>query len=158
VDIETIDQQYEQLQREGQQTAAALTALAQKLQAASAAGNNDAREWLLDLKELAIEMRNDQNQVANLLQAIHGFVANQVQAQQNQAPYGQPAYQQPGYGQGGYGQPGYQQPVYQQAGYGQGGYGQGGGMLQRFLGSGLGRAVEMGAGFGIGEDIINQIF
>ncbi len=36
--------------------------------------------------------------------------------------------------------------------------GRGGGMLQSFLGGGFGRAIVTGAGFGIGDDIINSIF
>ena len=35
---------------------------------------------------------------------------------------------------------------------------QGGGMLQNFLSGGFGRAIMTGAGFGIGDDIINKIF
>ena len=31
-------------------------------------------------------------------------------------------------------------------------------MLRGFLGSGFGQAVAMGAGIGLGEDLINQIF
>jgi len=34
----------------------------------------------------------------------------------------------------------------------------GGGTLQRFLGGGFGRAIATGAGFGIGDDLINKIF
>ena len=37
-------------------------------------------------------------------------------------------------------------------------YQQGGGMLQQFLGGGFGRAIVTGAGFGIGDDLINKIF
>ena len=33
-----------------------------------------------------------------------------------------------------------------------------GGMLGSFLNSGFGRAIEMGAGFGVGNDLINKIF
>jgi type II secretory pathway pseudopilin PulG len=147
VDIQTIDQQFSQLQQQEQQTANALSAIAQKLQAAASAGDQNAREWLLDLKELAIGIRDEQSQTNNLLQAVHGFIVNQMQPPTN--PYGaQPGYAQQGYAQPGY-QQGYAQPMYQ---------GQTGGMLQRFLGSGFGRAIEMGAGIGIGEDIINDIF
>ena len=31
-------------------------------------------------------------------------------------------------------------------------------MLGSFMNSGFGRALEMGAGFGIGDDLINSIF
>ena len=44
-----------------------------------------------------------------------------------------------------------EQPQYQQGGGGLGG-------LQRFLGGGFGRAIVTGAGFGIGDDLINKIF
>jgi len=74
MDIQTIDRSYAQLESQSQQTIQALTALAQKLQTAGQAGDQNAR------------------------------------------------------------------------------------MLQRFMGGGFGRAVAMGAGFGIGDDIINSIF
>jgi len=43
MDIQTIDSQYAQLQNQAQQTVGELQTLAQKLQAASQAGNQDAR-------------------------------------------------------------------------------------------------------------------
>lgn len=39
-----------------------------------------------------------------------------------------------------------------------GGGGGRGGMLGGFLNSGFGRAMEFGAGIGLGEDVINSIF
>lgn len=48
------------------------------------------------------------------------------------------------------------QPAYPQAGFGPGMGG--GGMLQRFLGGGFGRAIATGAGFGIGDELIQSIF
>jgi hypothetical protein len=154
VDPETVDQNYAQLQQQAQQTAAQIQTLASKLQAAAAAGDPNAREWMLDLKEITLGVQQEQGQVSLLLQSIHSMVNNHVQT------IGQPGYQQPGYQQGGYQQqPQYQQPGYQQGGYQQGGYQQGsGGMLQQFLGGGFGRAIMTGAGFGIGDDIINKIF
>jgi hypothetical protein len=154
VDPQTIDQNYAQLQQQGQQTAALLQTLAGKLQAAAAAGDANAREWMLDLKEVALGLQQEEGQVSLLLQSIHAMVDNHVQST------GQPGYQQQGYQQqGGYQQPGYQQQGYQ-PGYQQGGMmgGGGGGMLQSFLGGGFGRAIMTGAGFGIGDDIINKIF
>jgi hypothetical protein len=154
VDIQTIDQNYEQLQQQSQQTVSAITALAQRLQAAANAGDQNAREWLLDLKGVTLGFQQEQNQVTMLLQAIHGFVANQQQQpmypqQQYQQPYPQQQYQQyQQYQQ----QPGYQQPMYQQ----QPGYQQGG--MGGFFGSNFGRAIVQGAGFGIGDDIIRAIF
>ena len=154
MDPQTVDQNYAQLQQQGQQTAALIQALASKLQTAAAAGDTNAREWMLDLKEVALGVQQEEGQVSLLLQSIHSMVNNHVQT------IGQPGYQQPGYQQGGYQQqPQYQQPGYQQGGYQQGGYQQGsGGMLQQFLGGGFGRAIMTGAGFGIGDDIINKIF
>ena len=155
MDPQTVDQNYAQLQQQGQQTASLLQTLAGKLQTAAAAGDTNAREWMLDLKEIALGVQQEEGQVSLLLQSIHSMVDNHVQST------GQPGYQQGYQQQPGY-QPGYQQqqPQYQQQGYQQGGMGGmgGGGMLQSFLGGGFGRAIVSGAGFGIGDDIINKIF
>lgn len=156
MDIQTIDSQYGQLQTQAQQTVQELKDLAGKLQAAQAAGNPDAREWLLDLRSIALAIQAEQNQVSNLLQALHGFVENQSQAlaqipQQmpQQMPQQNPWQQAP-----------QQQPMpYPQQGYPQQGYPQqGGGLLGGLFNSGFGRAIITGAGFGIGDDIINKIF
>jgi hypothetical protein len=133
VDPETVDQNYAQLQQQAQQTAAQIQTLASKLQAAAAAGDPNAREWMLDLKEITLGVQQEQGQVSLLLQSIHSMVDNHVQTM------AQPQYQQPGY----------QQPQYQQGS---------GGMLQQFLSGGFGRAIATGAGFGIGDDLINKIF
>jgi hypothetical protein len=158
VDPETVDQNYAQLQQQGQQTAALIQVLASKLQAAATAGDSNAREWALDLKEITLGVQQEEGQVSLLLQSIHSLVDNHVQATappQDQLPqYQQPQYQQPQYQQPQYQQPQYQQPQYQQPQYQQGG----GGTLQRFLGGGFGRAIVTGAGFGIGDDLINKIF
>jgi hypothetical protein len=140
VDPQTVDQNYAQLQQQAQQTAALIQTLAGKLQAAATAGDTNAREWMLDLKEIALGVQQEEGQVSLLLQSIHSMVDNHVQS------VGQPQYQQ---GQ-------YQQPQYQQQYQPQ--YQQGGGMLQQFLGGGFGRAIVSGAGFGIGDDLINKIF
>jgi hypothetical protein len=154
VDPETVDQNYAQLQQQGQQTSALIQTLAGKLQAAAAAGDANAREWMLDLKEITLGVQQEEGQVSLLLQSIHSMVDNHVQAappqyqQQQQPP---PQYQQGQYQQQPQYQQQYQQPQYQQ---GMGG----GGTLQRFLGGGFGRAIVTGAGFGIGDDLINKIF
>ena len=153
MDVQTIDQQYQQLQGQSQQTGQALQTLGGKLQAAAQGGDQQAREWLLDLRELALAFRAEQDQVGSLLQSLHAFVANEAQAQ---AQYQQPAYapqqpapQQPwGAPQAGSVQPGQGYPPPQS----------GTGLLGGFLNSGFGRAIEMGAGFGIGDDLINKIF
>lgn len=137
MDVETIDQNYEQLTEQSQHTLQAITNLARKLQAAASDGDQRAREWLLDLKEITLGVRQEQNQVGLLLQSIHNYVANQAQ----QPIYQQPQYQQP------YPQP----PVYQQPIYPGGGFG-------GFLGGGFGQAVATGAGFAIGQDIIDDLF
>jgi hypothetical protein len=154
VDPETVDQNYAQLQQEGQHTSALIQALAGKLQAAAAAGDANAREWVLDLKEIALGVQQEEGQTQLLLQSIHSMVDNHVQT------VAQPQYQEPQYQQPQYQQPQYQQPQYQQGGGGMGGMGGTGGMgtLQRFLGGGFGRAIVTGAGFGIGDDLINKIF
>ena len=157
MDPETIDQTYAQLQSQAQQTIGLIQTLVSKLQSASAAGDQNAREWILDLKEITLAFQQEQGQTSLLLQSIHAMIDNHVQ---------QPQYQQPQYQQPQYQQPQYQQPQYQQpqqasglSGLGMGGSGAGGGgMLQRFLGGGLGRAVVTGAGFGIGDELINSIF
>lgn len=136
MDIQTVDRQYGQLQTASQQVEQELTQLATKLQAESANGNQQAREWVLDLKEIALAIQAQQQQTTSLLQAIHGFVANENQAY----GAGYPAPAQPGYAQ-----PGFVSPM------GRGGLG-------GFLQSGFGRAMEMGLGFGLGDDLINKIF
>jgi hypothetical protein len=148
MDVETIEQNYRQLESQSQQTIQALTALAQKLQMAAQAGDQNAREWMLDLREIALGIKEEQNQVSALLQAIHGFAATQLQAPPPPASSQMPYQQQVPYQQQ------MPPPQYPQPGYPRGG----GGMLQRFLGGGVGRAIATGAGFGIGDDLINHLF
>lgn len=142
MDIETVDQQYSQLQTASQQVEQELKELATKLQAESTNGNQQAREWVLDLKEIALAVQSQQQQTMNLLQAIHGFVANQNQAYTaSYPPPMQSGYPQPGFAPG-------TMPMGMQQRGGLGG----------FLQSGFGRAMEMGLGFGLGDDLINKIF
>jgi hypothetical protein len=140
MDAQTVDQNYAQLEQQAQQTGQLIQTLAGKLQTASAAGDQNAREWLLDLKEIALGVQQEQGQVTLLLQSIHQMVDNHVQA--TAAPQ---QYQQAPMSGGGFG------------GFGGGVGGGGGGMLQRFLGGGFGQAMATGAAFGIGDDIINRI-
>jgi hypothetical protein len=129
---ETIDSEYSKLQNEVDQGAQAIQAFSQKLQAAANAGDTNAREWLLDLKSIALQVQQEQLQMQALLQAMHDFAVGHLSD-----AGAQPAYAP--------------QPTY---GYQQGGQG---GTLSRFMGGGFGRAIAMGAGFGIGDDIINRI-
>ena len=134
MDTSTIDQAYGQLQTEFQDVAKSIQALAEKLQTASQGGDANAKEWLLDLKQVALDVKDEQVQVNALLQAIHAFVDEsnrQLQQQAQQTP--------------------------QQMGGGMFGGGRGG-LFGGFLGGGFGRAMEMGAGIGLGEDLINNIF
>ncbi|HWC86199.1 MAG TPA: hypothetical protein VG388_06655 [Solirubrobacteraceae bacterium] len=137
MDTATIDQAYGRLQAEFQDVAKSVQDLAGKLQAAAQAGNSDAKEWLLDLKQIALDVKDEQVQVNELLQAIHAYIDSSNQQFQ-------------------------QMPQYQQAPFGGGGglFGgrRGGGMFGNFLGGGFGQAIEVGAGLGLGEDLINSIF
>lgn len=136
MDTETIDQEYGQLQTEFDDVAKSVQALAEKLQAAVQDGDQNAQEWLLDLKQIALDVKDEQLQVNTLLQAIHGFIDSSNQQFQQQA-----------------------QQMPQHTGGGMfGGGGRGGGMFGGFLGGGFGRAMEMGAGIGLGQDLINNIF
>ena len=155
MDIQTIDSNYGQLQAQAQQTVAELKELALKLQDAAKAGDPNAREWLLDLKSIALAIQAEQNQVSNLLQSLHNFVDAQ-QAAPQPAPYQQPQVQQLPPQSSPWGN---QPPAYPQA---PGGYypppNNMGGLLGGLLNSGFGRAIVTGAGFGIGDDLINKIF
>lgn len=138
MDTAMIDQQYNQLQTEFQDVARSVEGFAAKLQSAAQEGDEKAKEWLLDLKQIALDIKDEQMQVNNLLTALHQFVANANQ-QMQEAPAPQQVV--------------YQQPV-AQGGFGRGG----GGMFGGLLGGGFGQAIEMGAGIGLGEDLINSIF
>ena len=50
-----------------------------KLRAAAQAGAANCKEWLLDLKQIALDVKDVQVQVTGLLQAIHSFVNNTQQ-------------------------------------------------------------------------------
>lgn len=142
---ETIDSEYAKLGQEVQSTTDAIGMFAQKLQVAASAGDANAKEWVLDLKSIALQVQQDQLQMQSLMQAMHDFTIDHL-SQQSVAPVAQPPagfVPQQAFAP----QPGY---VMQQPG--------GGGLLGRFMGGGFGRAIAMGAGFGIGDDIINSIF
>ncbi len=143
---ETVDSEYAKVQQASGQVTQAIQELAAKLQAAASAGNTDAREWLLDLKSVALQVQQEQLCVQSMLQAVHDFTVDHL----SQPQYQQPQYQEPAYAAP---PPQYApQPMYQTV---QGG---GGGMLSRFMGGGFGRAIATGAGFAIGDDVINSIF
>jgi hypothetical protein len=144
VDTETVDRQFSTLQQQAQQTATLIQTLAGKLSTAAATGDPNAREWALDLKEIALSIRDEQSTTTELLQAIHALVDNHVAATEPSAPSYYPPTAQ-------YAQPPQYQPQYQQPA-------PSGGTLQRFLGGRFGQAIVTGAGIGIGDDIVNSIF
>jgi len=151
VDTETVDRQFSELQQQAQQTGALIQTLADKLSTAVTAGDPNAREWALDLKEIALALRDEQSTTTELLQAIHALVDNHIHIAASAAsapPYNPPSaqYAQPPQYQTPY-QSQYQQPVPG-----------GGGALQRFLGGRFGQAIVTGAGIGIGDDLVNSIF
>jgi hypothetical protein len=137
MDTSTVDQAYGQLQAEFQDVAKSVQEFAEKMQAAAQAGDANAKEWLLDLKQIALDIKDEQVQVNALLQAIHGMVDNANQ-QIAQMPQVQQMPQQPMAG-GIFG-------------------GGGGGGFGGFLHGGFGQAMMMGAGVGIGDELIQSIF
>ena len=156
MDTETVDRQFSALQHQAQQTATLIQTLADKLSAAASAGDPNAREWALDLKEIALAIRDEQSTTTELLQAIHAVVDNHVAIIESAAlavqPYYPPPaarYAQPPQYQAPY-QPQYR-PEYQQPA-------PAGGALHRFLGGRFGQAIVTGAGIGIGDEIVNSIF
>lgn len=129
MDTVLIDQTYTRLQTQSQQTVQALQALGQKLQNAANAGDQQAREWLLDLRELALSFREEQAQVSDLLQALHSGLSEQtLPTQTDNTP-----------------SPGAFAPELRS------------GFLSSLMKSDFAHSIEAGAGFGIGNDVINKL-
>jgi len=152
MDTQTIDQEYEKLRTEFQDVAQTVQALAEKMQAAEKAGDGNATTWLADLKQIASDISSEQTQANTLLQAIHGFITNIAQAQDNASSQKPPLYAP---GQEPQEQP--QQSHPQRGGLFGGGMA-GGGMMGGYFGGGFARAMEMGAGIGLGQNLIGSIF
>jgi|YelNatPaOPRAMG01_1025707.scaffolds.fasta_scaffold53661_3 seryl-tRNA synthetase len=123
MDISLIDQEYQKLQDESNNLAQKIQAFANKLQQAKESGSSDAKEWILDFKEIALAIQAEQNQMFSLLLSIHGN-ATDIQ-NPNLENSQKPAKK---------------------------------GLFSNLLGSGIGQAMEMGLGFGLGDDLINSIF
>lgn len=132
MDSQQIDQAYNQLQQEFNEVASAMQTLAGKLSEAAKGGDQRAQEWLLDLKSLALNIKSEQMQVQNLLSTIHTYVDNSHQQFAQQIPQYQQQY--------------VQQPMGRRGGLG------------GLLNSNFGQALEWGAGFGIADDLINNLF
>lgn len=96
-----------------------------------------AREWALDLREVALSFQAEQQQVTTLLQQLHAALENAANSQ-NTYVSPQPYATQPPV-----------QAVDQPAENT---------FFSNILNSGFARSVEAGAGFGIGNDLIKEIF
>jgi flagellar biosynthesis/type III secretory pathway chaperone len=94
MDVPTIDQAYAQLQAQDQTIVQELQTLAGKLQTAAQGGNADAREWQLDLRELALAVAqaNQRNGavVAALIRNTRGAldILRSIPAGESAAVYG----------------------------------------------------------------------
>ena len=138
MDVQTIEQTYNQLQQQAQQSAQALQALGGKMQTAAQTGDLQAREWSLDLRELALSFQAEQQQVTNLLQQLHAALENAANSQQETITASSSYTAQPPV-----------QAVEQASDNG---------FFSNILNSGFARSVEAGAGFSIGNDLIKEIF
>ncbi|GBR10626.1 hypothetical protein [Gluconobacter frateurii] len=137
MDVQTIEQTYNQLQEQARQSAQSLQTLGAKMQGAAQSGDMQAREWALDLREVALSFQAEQQQVTTLLQQLHAALENAANSQ-NTYVSPQPYVAQPPV-----------QAVDQPAENS---------FFSNILNSGFVRSVEAGAGFGIGNDLIKEIF
>jgi hypothetical protein len=144
-EVERVDAAQAQLQAQADQTVAAIRALAGKFQAAQAQGHPSMQEYKQDLREIALAFQAEQRQAAALAQALHDFVVGNAHQALADASYETSPQQQP---------PQYRLEEQQPA--------RGRGLLSRFLGGRFGSAVAQGAGLGLGfglaEDVIDDIF
>lgn len=79
MDINTIDQQYDQLQASSTQVSSDMQVIADRLKPIAAQGNRDAVDLLQDVKALALSIQAEQQQMFHLLQAIHDAARNEHQ-------------------------------------------------------------------------------
>lgn len=163
MDATTIDQEFEQLQAEFQDVSKTVQSLAAKMQAAEKAGDANATEWLVDLKQVAQDIDDEQTQVKTLLLAIHGFIGGVAQSQQASTVEEKPPLYAPGHEPEESGTS--QQPEPQRHGMlggmlggMMGGGMMGGGMFGGYYGGGFGRAMEMGMAMNLGANLVSSIF
>lgn len=157
MDATTIDHEFQQLQAEFEDVAKTVQGLATKMQAAEKAGDQNATEWLGDLKQVAQDIDDEQAQVKALLLAIHDFVGGVAQSQEN-PPQEKPPLFAPGHEPEA--EPA-QQPQQQRPGMLGGMLGGGmfgGGMFGGYYGGGFGRAMEMGMAMNLGANLVSSIF
>jgi hypothetical protein len=162
MDTQTVDEEFAKLQTEFQDVATTVQTLAEKLQAAAKSGDANATEWLADLKQVASDIDDEQTQAKVLLLAVHGLISNVAQAGAETTATDHPPLYAPGHEPQEAPQQ-QQQPSYQQRGPMMGGgmLGggmMGGGMMGGYFGGGFARAMEMGAGIGLGQSLISSIF
>jgi hypothetical protein len=142
MDVQTIEQQYGLLQQESQDLSQEIQSFATKLQTAGTAGDGQAKEWVLDLKSIALAIQQEQLQMQGLLQALHDFSVNPPQAAaQPQSVAPMQLASQPAQRSGGF-----------FSHFGGGGGGGGG------IGQAVAQGAGMGAGFGIASSVISSIF
>ncbi len=158
MDATTIDQEFEQLQAEFQDVAKTVQGLAEKMQAAEKAGDANATEWLVDLKQVAQDVDDEQAQVKKLLLAIHDFVGGVAQTQEAAAAGAKPPLFAPGHEPREEAEQ--QLPGTQRRGMLGGMLGgmMGGGMFGGYYGGGFGRAMEMGMAMNLGANLVSSIF
>ena len=85
VDPSNVDREYDRLAEQSRRTADLLRALADKLSARAGQGDPQAREWGLDLREIALAVRDEEQQMKTLLQAMDREADLEVQAVRQQA-------------------------------------------------------------------------
>jgi hypothetical protein len=159
MDTQTIDQEYEKLEGEFSDLAQTVQGLVTKMQAAGQAGDANATEWLGDMKQVVQDISDEQTQAKVLLLAIHAFIRNLANAEADDpaAPTEADPDKPPLYAPGHEPAEEPQQPQ-QQQGYRRRGLFGGGGMGGGYMGGGFAQAMEMGAGIGLGESLVNSIF
>ena len=131
MDFQTADQQALQIRDQSEQTLQKMQALAQRLRT-DAKDETTGRELAMDLREIAMQIQSSQQSTLMMIQQMGQYI-HTLEGQLQSHP--QPTVQPRGwFGSGG-------------------GYGSGGGFMSSLV-SGLG----MGAGFGLAEDAVNDIF
>jgi hypothetical protein len=173
MDATTIDQEFAQLQAEFQDVGKTVESLATKMQAAEKDGDAHAADWLTDLKHVAQDIDDEQEQVKKLLLAVHDFVGKVAEAHQAAAGEGKPPLFAPGHDP----DAGEADPQQPQAGRhhgvlgellggirgggpmaGGGMMGMGGGMFGGYYGGGFGQAMAMGMAMNLGGNLVGNIF
>jgi hypothetical protein len=174
MDATTIDQEFAQLQAEFQDVAKTVASLATKMQAAEKDGDAHAADWLTDLKHVAQDIDDEQEQVKKLLLAVHDFVGKVAEAHQTAAGEEKPPLFAPGHDPDAEGTDPQQQ---QQSGQHHGVLsevlgglrggpmmgggmmgGMGGGMFGGYYGGGFGQAMAMGMAMNLGSNLVANIF